>query len=274
MPAFAQSTPVEKKIAEGGPFVSSGNTVQNFSAPITADTKDIAPLTFTFINGPDGAPKFGWVRVFLSNENSSTASKSGTPNGVMILTEKNLKDGRIDADWTGRLRGGRNTIYVTGAGFKGATASWKLTTVLSSLKLTSIKPNTTQPGGTLSLTGVGFGATPQDNLVYLDRTKMKVTSASATALQVEVPADLKAGSYQLQISVGSNKSNPVGVAVKEQAEITSCDWKAGPALQVVTIMGKGFSKVASDNVVLFGGTKSTVTSCTDTTLTTNCAVFS
>jgi len=262
-PALAQSTPVEKTLAEGGPFVSTGNTVQNFSAPIAVDVKDIAPLTFTFTNGPGNAPKFAWVRVFLSNENSSSSGgKGGAPNGVMIMTEKNLQDGRFTMDMAGRLRGGRNIVYVTGAGFKGSTVSWKLSTVLSSLKLTSVKPNSSQPGGILSLTGVGFGATAADNAVYFDRTKAKVTSASGTTMQVEVPPDMKPGNYQMQIVVGNNRSNPVGIAIKGQPEVTGSDWKAGPALQVVTIYGKGFSPVAADNVVMFGGVKATVSSAT------------
>jgi hypothetical protein len=270
MPALAQSSPVEKTLAEGGPFVSTGNTVQNFSAPIAVDTKDVAPLTFTFTNGPNNAAKFAWVRVFLSNENSSSSGgKAGTPNGVMIMTEKNLQNGRFDMDMTGRLRGGRNIVYVTGAGFKGSTVSWKLSTVLSSLKLTAVNPNVTQPGGTVSLTGIGFGATAADNAVYFDKTKVKVKSASGTTMQVEVPADIKTGNYQLQITVGSNRSNPVGITVKGQPEVTGSDWKAGPALQVVTIYGKGFSPVASDNVVMFGGVKATVsTATTDSIVTT------
>ena len=255
-------------------YQSTGNQLQQFVGNVTiADTDADKPLTLTFMNGPDQSPKFNWVRVFLSDESDRSAGAANKPiqaNGRMILNENSFKStNKVVLPLAGLVRAGRTSrLIITGAGFKGATISWSITTPpVGAMQITSTAPSTARGGGALTINGAGFAPTAAGNAVYFNQTKAKVTQANATALQVEVPSNLVPGKYTIQVAVNGGKCEPFPIVVAGAPELIRTDWQGGPCGTTVRIYGKNFSENAEENTVYFDKAKATVSNATADTLT-------
>jgi hypothetical protein len=281
VPAFAEDAP-KTELMQEAKYESTGNTLQQFSTTFTLkDEERTRPLIFTFTNGPDGKPKFAWVRVFLSDR-PLPAAKPGQPQsqptGRMIISDKSFgKQDSVDVNLTGFIRQG-STIAIQGAGFKGAGVGWKLNSPpAGTFAVTDVNPKIARGGGTLTINGAGFSPRTTENNVYFEQTKARVTNATATSLQIEVPTvptNLRPGDHLMTVVLASGqKSPPFKVTLAGPPEISGITPMGGPCGIDVTIAGKNFSETAADNQVYFGKCKAVVTNASPTSLTVTVPTF-
>lgn len=67
------------------------------------------------------------------------------------------------------------------------------------LSIFNFTPQTAPPGGTITIQGQGFSATPSANTVLINGVAATVVSASATALVVQVPANATSGAISVTV---------------------------------------------------------------------------
>lgn len=134
--------------------------------------------------------------------------------------------------------------------------------------ISEIAPSSAWVGDAVTITGTNFFATVAgNNLVNFDGTAATVTAVTATTITAIVPDGASSG----EVMVRSNNQNSGGFTFTVRNPvpiITSFDLTTGPEGASVTITGKNFSSIPSDNVVSFNGTTATVTESTATSITT------
>ena len=210
------------------------------------------PLTLTFHNGSDKAPKFNWLRISIAGE--------------PLFTEKDFKGSRdFSTPMAGNIGAGSSQILIEGAGPVGATLSWQLTAPV--VTLTSVKPDKVPTGAKLTLSGNNFNTNPGSNVVSLGDKTAQVISADPQSLVVLVPNDAKAGKNKVTVSVAGVKSEAKEVIVQPKPEVASTNMVNAPPGAPLTISGKNFSPTASENKVTIGGYAANVTEASETSLT-------
>ncbi|MBT9545792.1 MAG: IPT/TIG domain-containing protein [Candidatus Sericytochromatia bacterium] len=131
--------------------------------------------------------------------------------------------------------------------------------------ITNLSASNGAIGSTLTITGTGFDATPGNNTVRFGTTTATVNTASATSLNVTVPAGIF-GSQNVTVTVaGQTNVGTNNYAVTPA--ITNLTPIAGNVGSSMTINGSGFHTTLGSNTVSFGGTAATVTAATTTQLT-------
>lgn len=84
---------------------------------------------------------------------------------------------------------GENALTATVAGVSGPTTFTATGIEPSPVVVAAIAPATLTPGATMTITGAGFSPTPTQNVVTIDGIPGTVTAASATELNVVLPAN-------------------------------------------------------------------------------------
>ncbi|MBS9463926.1 IPT/TIG domain-containing protein [Flagellimonas sp. 389] len=118
-------------------------------------------------------------------------------------------------------------------------------------------------GETITIKGLNFGATVEENIVRFNSIEAEIVNASATELEVKIPAGATTG--------------PLTIEVQEQTAtleiftitpvILSFEPIKGVAGEEITLMGTNFSRVAVNNNVTFNGVLAEVVSASTTSLT-------
>lgn len=138
-------------------------------------------------------------------------------------------------------------------------------------QLSAVSPAQGPAGTRVTITGSGFAASAQGNAVFFGTTQATtIVSASATAIECEVPAGAPAGTVNLTVSTAAGASNALPFSVSAQVggpTITSLSPSAGPVGTTVTITGSGFDPNPAANTVTFNGTATTVGAASPTQLT-------
>ena len=293
-PAFAAEDATDARVIQEVSHVSTGNQVQQFSANLAVPDADRTKrLTLTVVNGPGESPKFAWVRVFLGDRSAGTAGGASKPaqSGRMIINEASFKGAnKVDLNLTGIIKNS-STLTISGAGYKGATLNWKITTpstggtaapaattavapaaaavpakagapaapaapaanpAATGPQIASVNPKVARGSGAIDITGSGFSASASEDLVLFNQTRVSVTKASATSVQVNVPSSLSPGQYNLQVISKGLKTPPFPITVAGTPELAgNLDISAGQCGTKITIFGKNFAETASDNIVYF-----------------------
>jgi hypothetical protein len=290
-------------VQQGGPYYSTGNTLQQFVSSMTLTQKDCSGrLVLTFFNGPNQEPKFAWVRVYLNNAAALRNFKLGAkPIGTMILNERMFakNSNKVQLDWSHKIGAGNYALLIIGAGANGSSVKWRINAPTGAatstsiapvsttsagtasgapaapggLRITSIQPTSAIAGGTLQLNGSGFTPSRDQNSVSLNQSRCRVETATENKLTVEIPAGLSPGTYSAQVTVGGIKSNAVALKIAGTAEIMNSNLHSSPSDSTIVISGKGFSEVAGDNEVTIGSTKASVISATPSELTVKIPFF-
>ena len=128
--------------------------------------------------------------------------------------------------------------------------------------LTSVSPSTAQVGGTVVVTGSGFGSAEYwGGGVSFNGIDGSVASWSDTSITVALPTGATSG--PLVVRVGGVPSNSLTFTV-ENLSITGISPNSGPAGTPVTISGTGFGATQTSSSVDFFGTSASVQSWSDT----------
>jgi hypothetical protein len=156
----------------------------------------------------------------------------------------------------------------SGSGGGGNTAVITPPVVPAAPTITNLSASNGTIGSAVTITGTGFDTTPGNNTVRFGTTTATVNTASATSLNVTVPAGIF-GSQNVTVTVagqtnaGTNNYAVTPAITGFTAAATSSD-VAGAS---ITINGSGFHTTLGSNTVSFGGTNATVTGATATALT-------
>lgn len=207
-------------------------------------------LRLIISNGADGRPKMTDLRISLA----------GKPFA-------NIKDfdeaGNLSRDLSGVIGAGDSLLTSEVFGPSGARLSWKLFSERPTV--TSVQPNPFGRDDNLSVQGSNFSENKHSLKVTIAGKRAEVVSASPSELRVKVPGHIPAGEQSLVVAVDSAKSN--AFTIKGRPNIYWIDITSQSPSQPVMILGRGFSKTPSDNVVMVGPHKARVVSATDTNIT-------
>ena len=134
--------------------------------------------------------------------------------------------------------------------------------------ITGFSPASGVIGATVTITGKNFSSIASENSVTFSGFPATVTSSSTTQLVVVVPGGAKTGKFMLTTMYNDLfwTAMPATDFIVETNEptVTGFSPTSGPVGTVVTVTGKNFSSVASDNTVFFNGMPAMVTSSSST----------
>jgi hypothetical protein len=217
--------------------------------------QDGLPLTLTINNGNPSHPAFEAVHIFLS--------------GQQLATEKDFKNGVLQLKMDGTLTaGGDNQLIIQAYGQPNAAISWKLTTPRA--VITAVKPDTAGIGDSITITGKNFSNKKGVSQVWIGDKIATITSGNAKTLVATIPANALPGENKLTVAVGGIAAKVSKITIKSAApELIGTDIYGAPPGYPITVTGKGFSPVQSENIVTVGGAVAQIVSSSPTSITFN-----
>jgi len=126
----------------------------------------VAQLTATLKDAHDNTLTGRTITWSSSDETKVTVSATGVVTGVAL--------GTVTITATSETKAGTATVTVSDGSLPIITA---------------IAPDTIVPGVTVTITGTGFGASPQENIVTVGGAPVSVTAASTTQLSFVLPGN-------------------------------------------------------------------------------------
>lgn len=129
--------------------------------------------------------------------------------------------------------------------------------------ISSIAPPSAPVGGTVQLSGYGFGGA--EGTVSVNGIQPAIDSWNDTSITFAVPQNATTG--PVTVTTDGYTSNSVQLAIIEPLSIAGISPTAGQVGSVVTITGTGFGSVQSDSAVTFDGVTATaISSWSDTSI--------
>lgn len=137
--------------------------------------------------------------------------------GSGSVTPTNMQsgaNGEASTTWTLGATLGSQSVDASAAGLKGDPVTFTATG--TNLSLVAVNPDTMVEGASATLTGTGFSTTPANNTVTVGGLPAVVTFATATSLDITVPAFAcqPVRAVNVQVTVGGANSNPVSHPVR------------------------------------------------------------
>jgi RHS repeat-associated protein len=128
-------------------------------------------------------------------------------------------------------------------------------------------PDSGPVGSSVTIYGTGFSSTPSQDSVSFNGVAATVTSASATTLEVTVPAGATTGPISITTPAGSATSaSSFTVAASKQPSISGFSPTIGTPGTSVTINGSNFDARIVNDVVTFNGLRADLSSASATTI--------
>ena len=114
----------------------------------------------------------------------------------------------------------------------------------------SVSPASALEGTLITISGTGFSLTPSENEVKFEEVLATVLTSSATTLTLKVPHTFFAGNVTIKVTVNGITGSYSPFTI-EGPDILTLNPGQGYSGRMMTINGKNFSDVLSDNKVLF-----------------------
>jgi hypothetical protein len=131
------------------------------------------------------------------------------------------------------------------------------TIVPSEPEITSFSPANGVVGSVVTITGKNFSAVASENKVMMSGLNAVITSSNTTQITFIVPVGATTGKISIQTQIGQVIYTALSATDykvdSSEPVITSFSPASGPVGTVVTITGKNFSSVASDNMIMMNG---------------------
>jgi hypothetical protein len=131
--------------------------------------------------------------------------------------------------------------------------------------LNGVTPASAPVGGTVTVTGTGFGVLQNGSQIQFNGLAGDVTSWSDTSVTLTVPSGATSG--PILVAEDGVTSNTEPFTVTEALSVTAVSPGVGPVGSSVTITGTGFSASPSNSTVSFNGVPTTTTGWSDTQIT-------
>lgn len=237
---------------ESKPLVTRQGAWHTWGDKIHLDAEQAQlPLELRFTNGADARPEATDLKVELDNK--------------PIASFADFKGGKnFSIDLTGKLRAGNTHLTVKGLGPSGARMNWKL--YIQRPVITGVSPDPVGLADTISVKGKNFSSSLNNIKIHIAGKHLKPLSASKEELKFKLPTHVESGSQHMVVSVAQVNSSPFKVTVRSGPRIKFIDMLSSVPTERVTIMGSGFSPVASENVVTFRNVRANVVSATESSI--------
>jgi YD repeat-containing protein len=164
------------------------------------DSTQVSVLQFTPSNGTTGTP----VTIYGTGFSATPAQNTVTFNGVSATVISSSSSEITTTVPAGVTTGPIGVTSPTGS----ASSATSFTVPTNAPTITSFTPNIADPGATLAITGTNFDTTMTKNVVELATGRTLVTGATASSLNVTIPA--RGGSGKIRVTT------PTGVAQSAQ----------------------------------------------------------
>ena len=219
-------------------------------------TPNITGITPT--NGGIGAS----VTVSGSGFGATQGSSSIYFNGASSTSITSWSDTQIVATVPSTATTGPITVVVNGIGSNRNVVFTFYNPVISSLV-----PPAGPVGGSITITGSGFGSSQGNSSVQFNGlTASTPSSWSDTSITVTVPSSATSG--PVTVIEGNATSSGVQFTVIEAATVTGLSPASAPTGASVVITGTGFGPSQNDSTLTFyGATATNITSWSDTSIT-------
>ncbi|HEX6982783.1 MAG TPA: fasciclin domain-containing protein [Balneolaceae bacterium] len=133
--------------------------------------------------------------------------------------------------------------------------------------ISNVSPDSGAVGTEVTITGMNFSATPEENTITFNGTEAQINSASETELVTVVPGGATDGPIEVTVNGETTTGPNFNVVVAENPPtISSVEPLSGSVGTEVTITGENFSATPEENIVTFGGVEATINSATETEL--------
>jgi RHS repeat-associated protein len=240
--------------------VSSYSTTSLGTA--TFDNVSMTVGTTPFVTGV--SPDLGAVGTSVTITGSNFGATQGTStvsfNGVQATSVTSWSSTQIVAAVPSAAPSGSGRVTVT---VNSITSPSNITFNVIKPIINSLTPPAGEIGGSITLSGTGFGTSQGTSTVQFNSLVATVSSWSDTSVTVTVPANATNGPVTL--TEDGVTSNGVTFTVLEQLSVTGISPNIGPIGTTVTITGAGFGPTQSNSTVSFyGATATNITSWSDT----------
>ena len=139
----------------------------------------------------------------------------------------------------------------------------------SQASIIEFTPNRGPIGAEVTIYGTAFSTTPSQNAVTFNGVAAGVTSATSTKIVVQVPAGATTGPIAVTTPAGTATSSTPFIVANSAPSISGFNPTIGNVGTTVTITGTNFESTSYNNRVDFNQTLSTVTSATNTSISTS-----
>lgn len=242
-------------------FAVSGITNSSL-VTATFDNATVTIGTTPFVTGvsPDLGGMNSSVTISGSNFGATQGNSTLTFNGTTASSIASWSNTQIVANVPiGATTGPVNVVVNSIQGISSATY-----TVIHPV-ITSVTPPSASIGGSVTVTGTGFGAYTGGGQVQFNGAAVDAYPWSDTSITASVPTGATSG--PLTVVYDGVASNSVSFTVLEPLSVTAISPAAGAVGATVTITGTGFGASQSDSVVTFNGTAASVVTWNDTSVT-------
>jgi hypothetical protein len=189
---------------------------------------------------------FGPSPIVLFNDVSATVTSS-TASSIVALVPNGATTGKISVTTSG-------ITILSSANFN----------VLATPTISNFTPGSGAVGASVIISGTNFSASPT---VKFNGITAVVSSANATSITTTVPAGATTGPISITTS-GITVASLSDFTVLATPSITGFNPTSGAVGATVVVAGTNFSSIPLDQVVKFNNTIATVTSSTESSLTT------
>jgi hypothetical protein len=252
IPPGAQTGPLYVRNANGPSTVNP--TFRITAAPAAPEIERIEPLsgppgTEVVVRGQNFSARLSDNVVLLGDR--PLVVRSATPFDVRVVVPEGAPSGPI-------------TVRVAGA---GEARSAQPFTVTAAVGIADFQPRIGPPGTRVVLTGTGFSPTKSFNRVFLNNLPVRVESASATRLEVSIPAAAATGPIVVDVRGGTRMETPGPFVVAQPPTISAIEPPAAPPGREVTVRGANFGTDVRAVDLRIAGTPLVVRAVTPTAIT-------
>ncbi|MGJ5814497.1 beta strand repeat-containing protein [Paludibaculum fermentans] len=230
-------------VTVGGNSSNGVNFTVSSGPGISSLTPNLAPIGATvIISGTNFGATQATSTVTFNSVSASVQSWSATSITVTVPT--------------GAVSG--NVVVNVGVASNGVPF-----TVVQAPSITSVAPNTGQPGTTVIVSGSGFGGAQGMSSVKFSGVTASVSSWSSSSITTAVPGGANTGN--VTVTVAGVASNGVLFTVTNAPTITAISPSSGPIGATVSITGTSFGTTQCPTCVKFNGTQASVVTAWNTT---------
>lgn len=159
---------------------------------------------------------------------------------------------------------GAFVVRVAGAGEATSTTQF---TVGSGTQITAFEPRVASPGARVTLTGTGYATRATSNRVFIENVPLRVISATATQIVVELPPTAATGRLLVDVRGGGRAYSTEPITIFPAPTVTALEPTSGVVGAQFRIRGTNFGSDIRQVTATIGTTPLTLRALTPTELT-------